>query len=122
MKGLGLGPTEATRELKLHYGGPVAVRHAFFLHTSGYKHERSEYIDGTVWFTKDASILKKYAEGQGPRRLFVALGYAGWGVGQLEGEILRGFWTIAESSEDLVFGDGKGDLWERLVERSEVPL
>lgn len=122
MKGLGLEPTKATRELRLHYGGPVAYKHAFILHSSEYKHPREEYIDGTVTFTKDASILKMYAEGKGPRRLLVALGYAGWSGGQLEGEILRGFWTVAESSADLVFGDGKGDLWERMIERKEVPL
>jgi putative transcriptional regulator len=122
MKGLGLEPTKATRKLMLHYGGPVAYKHAFILHSSEYEHPRAEYIDGIVTFTKDASILKKYAEGEGPRRLLVALGYAGWSGQQLEGEILRGFWTVAESSEDLVFGDDKGDLWRRMVERKEVPL
>ena len=89
MEGLGLGQSEATRELPLHYGGPVAYKHAFFLHSSEYDHARGEYINGAITFTKDASILQKYAAGEGPKRLFVALGYAGWSGGQLEGEVER---------------------------------
>lgn len=122
MEGLGLGQSEATRELPLHYGGPVAYKHAFFLHSSEYDHARGEYIDGAITFTKDASILQKYADGEGPRRLFVALGYAGWSGGQLEGEVERGYWTVTPASEEHVFGEAKDTLWRRIFGKSELPL
>lgn len=122
MKGLGLDPKGASGELNLHYGGPVAVNHLFFLHSSDYVHDKSDDIDGTVSFTKDAKILRAYAAGKGPKRVFVAAGYAGWSAGQLEGEITRGVWKIAPSSEDLVFGDGKKDAWEKLSDAEGIPL
>lgn len=122
MEGLGLGATKATSELPLHYGGPVAYKHVFILHSSEYTHERAEPVDGAITFTKDATILKKYAEGEGPRRLFVALGYAGWSGGQLEGEVERGYWTLTPASEDHVFGGAKDTLWRRIFDESELPL
>lgn len=122
MKGLGLGPSEAKTKLPLHYGGPVAPEYVFILHTSDFDHARGEYIDGAITFTKDVSVLKKFADGEGPRRVFVALGYAGWRGGQLEGEVERGYWTVAPSSEEHVFGDNKETLWRRIFGKSALPL
>lgn len=122
MKGLGLDPEGATGDLQLHYGGPVAVNHVFFLHSSDYAHERSRDIDGTVSFTKDINILAAMAGGKGPNHLFAAAGYAGWSAQQLEKEIERGFWTLAQPDEERVFGDDKSGLWERVSGDSDVPL
>ena len=122
MTGFGMDPGDAKGSIDLHFGGPVAKRGAFILHTSDYTHAESRSIDGTVSFTTDTKILRAYAAGKGPKRLLFALGYAGWSPGQLENEIERGDWSIAKPSEGLVFGDGKGDAWERVVESSELPL
>ncbi len=122
MMRLRLDPEGAKGTINVHFGGPVAHRRAFILHTSDYEHARSRPVDGTVSFSTDIKILHAIADGKGPRRLLFALGYAGWGAGQLENEIERGDWSIAKSSEGLVFGDGQGDAWERVVESSEVPL
>lgn len=122
MRGFKLDPQGAVGELELHFGGPVARQHAFFLHSSEYVHEKSNDIDGKISFTKDVKILSAIAAGKGPQHILVALGYAGWSGGQLEREIERGYWTIADANQQLVFGDSKKDLWERVVQGSELPL
>lgn len=122
MRGVGLDPKGASGELNLHYGGPVAVNHLFFLHSSDYVHDKSDDIDGTVSFTKDAKILGAYSSGKGPRQMFVAVGYAGWGPGQLEGELERGVWTVAPADEKSVFSAPKESLWESIAPESSTPL
>lgn len=122
MRGLGLDPEDASGELNLHYGGPVAVNHLFFLHSSDYAHAKSDDIDGTVSFTKDFTILKAIAAGTGPKHIHVAAGYAGWGPGQLEGELERGVWTVAPSDGKSIFSAPKESLWETMAPESSTPL
>jgi len=122
MKGLRLDITGVKGTINVNYGGPVAPRRAFILHSSDYEHTRSRSVDGSVSFSTDIKILRAMADGKGPRRVLFALGYAGWGSGQLEDEIERGDWSIAKPTEGLVFGDWNGNAWDRVVEGSEVPL
>ncbi len=122
MQGFGMDPGDAKGRVTLHFGGPVAPDGAFILHTGDYKSPRSKPVDPSISFTTDTRILKDVASGKGPRRLLFVLGYAGWGAGQLENEMARGDWSLSEANEDRVFGDGKGDVWERIVEESKVPL
>lgn len=122
MKGFGMKPEGAKGRITLHFGGPVAADGAFILHTGDYKSPRSRPVDKAISFTTDTKILEDVAAGKGPRRLLFVLGYAGWSAGQLEDEMARGDWSLSNAEEDLVFGDGKGDVWERIVGNSEVPL
>jgi len=122
MKGFGLDAKKATGTMKLHYGGPVRPKGAFILHTSDYKGAKSRPVRGTISFTTDVGILRAIADGNSPRRVLLALGYAGWGSGQLGDEVARGDWSLANATEELVFGDGSNDVWERIVGSSQVPL
>ncbi len=122
MKNFGLDPQGAKGTLNLHLGGPVNRRGAFILHTSDYKNAGSRLVAGTISFTTDIGILRSIVDGNSPRHILIALGYAGWGAGQLGDEVARGDWSLAKATEDLVFGDGHGDVWERVVGSSEVPL
>jgi len=122
MKGFGLDVRGVTGSLNLHYGGPVNPRGAFILHTSDYEDARSRPVDGTILFTTNISILRAIADGNGPRRSLLALGYAGWGAGQLADEVERGDWSLSQATEELVFGSGGSDIWDRLIDGSQVPL
>ena len=122
MKGFGMKPDGAKGRITLHFGGPVAADGAFILHTGEYKSPRSKPVDRAISFTTDTRILRDVAAGTGPRRFLFVLGHAGWSAGQLEDEMARGDWSLSDASEDLVFGDGKDDVWERIVGGSEVPL
>ena len=122
MKNFGMDSSGATGTLDLHFGGPVNPRGAFILHTSDYKGAQSRPVGSTISFTIDIGILRAVADGNSPRHLLLALGYAGWGAGQLGDEVARGDWSLVKATEELVFGDGHGDVWERIVGSSQVPL
>ena len=122
MQGFGMDPKGAEGRITLHFGGPVAADGAFILHTGDYKSPRSRPVDDAISFTTDTRILRDVVAGKGPRRLLFVLGYAGWSAGQLEEEMARGDWSLSKADEDRVVGDGKGDVWERIVGDSEVPL
>lgn len=122
MRGYGLEPKGATGTVNLHFGGPVKANAAFILHSGDYAGPRSRKVDGSISFTLDVEILRAVANGKGPKRFLFALGYAGWASGQLERELLRGDWTTAEATEDLIFGKHYDDLWDRLGGSAALPL
>ena len=85
-------------------GGPVKSEHGFVLHSPDYGNKGSTLeIDRTIRLTNTVDILKAIARGRGPDRSLVALGYAGWSPGQLEGEIQANGWLSCPADPDLVF-------------------
>ncbi|MEP1879678.1 MAG: YqgE/AlgH family protein, partial [Roseibium sp.] len=76
------------REMNVHKGGPVEMERGFVLHTNDYVLDRSTLeIDNGICLTATLEILKALAEGRGPEKAMLALGYSGWAPGQLESEI-----------------------------------
>ena len=73
-------------------------------------------------FTADPAILAAIADGTGPKRALFAFGYAGWGPGQLEGEIARADWLIAPADEGIVFDAAYDTKWRRATERRTIAL
>src|SRR3546814_1378657 len=65
--------------------------------------------------TPTGDVLKAIATGTGPRRHLLALGYAGWGPGQLDGELHENAWLSVEADPDLVCGDDLDENWERAL-------
>ena len=85
-------------------GGPVKMEHGFVLHSPDYATAKSTLeIDSTIRLTNTVDILKAIARGRGPGQAIVALGYAGWSAGQLEGEIQANGWLSCPADPDLVF-------------------
>jgi putative transcriptional regulator len=72
--------------------------------------------------TADPQILRDIAAGKGPKKSILARGYAGWGPGQLEGELALRAWEIVPADPELVFGDHPEDLWERAIKRRGIDL
>lgn len=122
MKSFGMAPKGAAGSLNVHYGGPVNPLGAFMLHSSDYKGAKSSSVDGAISFTIDITVLRAIADGAGPRHMLLALGYAGWGPGQLGDEVARGDWSLTEATQDLVFSEKRGDIWKSIVGDSQVPL
>jgi putative transcriptional regulator len=90
---------------QVHVGGPVETGRGFVLHSSDYFAEDSTLpIDNGVCLTATVDILKAIVTGGGPDRSILALGYAGWGAGQLESEIQANGWLHCEPDPDLIFG------------------
>jgi putative transcriptional regulator len=97
---------------RVHFGGPVEHGRGFVLHTSDYTVEESSLHVGPEFsMTATIDILQDMARGEGPRRALLALGYAGWGPGQLEAEIQANGWLTAPADTDLVFDARDADKW-----------
>jgi putative transcriptional regulator len=100
------------RRLPIHYGGPVESGRGFVLHDAGYTSSISTLkVDAQFSMTSTLDILEDLARGDGPAAALIALGYAGWGPGQLEGEIMQNGWLISEASEKLIFGTANAAKW-----------
>jgi putative transcriptional regulator len=113
---------EAAGTLRVHYGGPVEPGRAFMLHTADYAGRETQVIKDGVAVTAHPDVLDALARGRGPRRALFALGYAGWGPGQLEGEIGRGAWIVVPADEALVFDDDAARKWDRAMARRKMDL
>jgi putative transcriptional regulator len=105
----------ATVDLKgsrVHFGGPVEHGRGFVLHSTEYSvAESSEPVGPEFAMTATVDILQDMARGEGPSKAILALGYAGWGPGQLEGEIQANGWLTAPARAELVFGVRDADKW-----------
>lgn len=99
----------------IHFGGPVESGRGFVLHSADYVQETTLVVDGDIALTATVDILKAIAEGSGPSRSLLALGYAGWGPGQLDSEIKANGWLQVAPDDDLVFGPELGSKWERAI-------
>ena len=97
---------------RVHFGGPVEHGRGFVLHSSDYAANASTLrVPGGFGMTATLDVLEHIAAGRGPSRAFLALGYSGWGPGQLEDEILRNGWLTADADPDLVFSADNGGKW-----------
>jgi len=77
-------------------------------------------VGDTVGLTATIDILKDIASGSGPRRSILALGYAGWGPGQLDAELQANAWLTVPADEELIFDDALNDKWERSMHKIGV--
>ncbi|MDH5530436.1 MAG: YqgE/AlgH family protein [Paracoccaceae bacterium] len=113
LKQLGIAQSDTTRAIHVHFGGPVEHSRGFVLHSTDYSGEGATLkVDDRFGMTATLDILEALANGKGPQASLLALGYAGWGPGQLEGEILQNGWLTCEASPELVFSDKNAGKWE----------
>jgi putative transcriptional regulator len=84
-------------------GGPVGADRGFVLHDPGQTYENSIEISDDIQLTFSRDVLNAIATGDGPEKSLVALGYAGWGSGQLEDEMLANSWLSVAATPDIVF-------------------
>ena len=75
-----------------------------------------------VGLTSSRDVLEAYAAGEGPDRLMVTLGYAGWGPGQLEDELAEGAWYVVDGGPADVFAADPSDLWRTVLRRQPGDL
>lgn len=103
------------RGISVHFGGPVETGRGFVLHTPDYVRDGTLVVDGQVALTATLDILRAIATGAGPRHHLLALGYAGWGPGQLDSEIRANGWLLVPADEDLVFDLDLDGKWRRAM-------
>lgn len=108
---LGLDPGQAPDGPVLH-GGPVEPGRGFVLHSDDWGGQDTIQVVGLGALTGTIDVLKAIAEGKGPSRYLVALGYAGWGEGQLDEEMTRPGWFAADGRREILFETPTAERWE----------
>ncbi len=109
---LSIPKSQAGREILVHQGGPVERSRGFVLHSRDWQAGKSTMqIAGHFGMTATMDILEALAQGAGPASALLALGYSGWGPGQLEAEIGRNDWLTAEPEPALIFSPDDGGKW-----------
>ena len=100
---LGAGMDTPMVNEPIMFGGPVQDDRGFVLHTPGARYSSSLTVTDEVAFTTSIDVLEAVANGAGPQRLLVSIGYAGWSPGQLEDEIGRNGWLTVGADADILF-------------------
>ncbi len=109
--------------LPIQVGGPVEMGRGFVLHSADYSSEDSTLnIEGDICLTATVDILKAIAEGRGPNRAILALGYSGWSPGQLESEIQANGWLHCPPDPDLIFGDDLENKYAQAMAKIGIDL
>ncbi len=91
------------KSVPIHFGGPVQVDRGFVLHTPLGQWQSTLAVSTEIGLTTSKDILQAVARGEGPGKLFVTLGYAGWAPGQLEHELALNAWLTVQASPDVIF-------------------
>lgn len=104
----------------VHFGGPVESGRGFVLHSADFRREGTMVVDEKVALTATIDILRAIAAGEGPSEHFLALGYAGWGAGQLDSEIQANGWLHAPADNSILFDPDLSTKWERAIAKLGV--
>lgn len=91
------------KAVPVHFGGPVQVDRGFVLHAPVGGWQSTMTVGDTMGLTTSKDILEAVARGDGPERMLITLGYAGWGPGQLESEIAQNAWLTVPASDKVIF-------------------
>ncbi len=103
--------------VRVFFGGPVEPELGFVVHSAEYHRAETLDVDGRVSMTASRQVLRDIGHNRGPEKSLFALGYAGWGPGQLESELTRNNWFTAAEEPKLVFDDDRENLWDEAMAR-----
>jgi putative transcriptional regulator len=110
------------RQMPIHLGGPVQQDRGFVLHEPLGEWEATLKVTDRIGITSSLDILHAIARNEGPERSMIALGYAGWGAGQLEREIADNAWLSGPADPDIVFNTPDEERWKAAAASIGVDL
>jgi len=113
---------ERVSEQPVYWGGPVQPDRGFVLHAREGEWKSTLCINEELCLTTSRDILEALGRGDGPSRAMLALGYAGWGSGQLEQEIAQNAWLNAEATEAVLFDRPPENRWRAAAELVGVDI
>ena len=113
MEQLDIDPGRTPESASVHSGGPVEPGRGFVLHSLDYDRDGTLRVADAWGLTATLDILRDIAGGEGPRKWLMALGYSGWGEGQLDSELKRHGWLAAAGDGTIVFDTPLDQRWPR---------
>ena len=107
-------------DVSVHWGGPVEPSRGFVLHSTDWGGQDTILV-GMKWaFTGTLDVLRAIGEGKGPRQWLVAMGYAGWGAGQLDEEMTRHGWLTGRAGADVLFETPSAKRWDAALKAGGI--
>ena len=107
-------------DVAVHFGGPVEPQRGFVVHSKDWGGQDTIDVAGRWALSGTTDVLRAIASGQGPSHWLVALGYAGWGEGQLDEEMRSHGWFSTAGDVDLIYATASGERWTRGFETAGV--
>jgi putative transcriptional regulator len=117
---LGIEGQIENHAIRIHNGGPIEPGRGFVLHSNDYRRDATLLVGPHFGLTATIDVLKAIAEGQGPKHSLLALGYAGWGPGQLDAEIQANGWLLAPADDGLLFDPDDGEKWMLALKKLKI--
>ncbi|HVN85906.1 MAG TPA: YqgE/AlgH family protein [Candidatus Binatia bacterium] len=113
-------PVQSDNGLQLWVGGPVEPQRGWILVGEEPSGVEAICVKDGLYLSASPVLLRRLMEGPPPPRSRFLIGYAGWGPGQLDGELLQSAWLTADVDLDLVFDTESGAMWEASIRRLGV--
>lgn len=115
LKQLKIEQSSSDEHIRVYQGGPVDGERGFVLHSSEYMINSTVVVDDDFSLTATVDVLRDLAQGVGPAKSILALGYSGWGPGQLDQEMRDNGWLSVDSNPDIVFDFNIENKWNRAL-------
>ncbi|MFM8330202.1 MAG: YqgE/AlgH family protein [Candidatus Methylumidiphilus sp.] len=109
-------------KMPIYFGGPVQPERGFVLHEPGGRWDSTLHVAPGIALTTSRDILEAISAGAGPRKALVALGYAGWGKGQLEREMAENAWLSAPAANSILFEVASAQRWKAAAELMGIDI
>lgn len=109
---MGLDHDAMDAEQAVYWGGPVQPERGFVVHRPPGGWESSVQVENDLYITTSRDVLRAIGKGEGPKEYIIVLGYAGWGAGQLENEILSNSWLNTPLDQAILFHTPARDRWQ----------
>ena len=110
---LGIDQPLGSKKLYVRYGGPIESSRGFVLHSDEVIQKETLSIEKGVALTSTSEFFEDLSKGNGPKNSILALGYAGWGPGQIEKEILSDSWVTLSTDSSFLFDNEVTNKWRR---------
>jgi putative transcriptional regulator len=117
---LNLPQESIRRDLPIYFGGPVDTGRGFVLHSDDFTHPGTVPLGNHIALTATVDVLQAIAEGGGPKECLLAMGYVGWGPGQLDTELHSNRWLQVEADPEILFEISVEKKWEKAIAKLGV--
>lgn len=117
---LNLPRESVKRDLPIHFGGPIDSGRGFVIHSDDFSHAGTVSLGNNIALTATVDVLQSIAEGDGPTECLLAMGYVGWGAGQLDAELHSNKWLQVAADETILFHVPIEKKWEKAIAKLGV--
>ena len=111
-----------TPKPNIYLGGPVDLNKGFVIHQNDYETNGTLEISKNISLTSNLKIVNDILAGNGPNKFRLALGYSGWGPGQLEKELKQGDWLLLPANQKLIFNTPDDVMWKTAYKNLGIEL